>query len=565
MDPAPFIIDGWLVSPSEHTISRDGETLRLEPKVIELLVYFAARQGEVITRDELEDKVWHGALVGYDALTATIGKLRKALKDDTKNPRIIVTVPKRGYQLVATLTTVGSSDNGPSPSTEPSSVTLDNAEQTPAMQSRATMQLRKPLWLPASFAILMIIVGVGLFWGVKDTRGTAPSILVLPIENMQKDKSYDVFLDGVTEDLITDLSRYSNLLVLASNTSFQYKNRNVSTEELQQELDLDYILKGSARRTGDAMRINLQLIDARQGVNLWAERYDRYTEEIFNLQDEIITHVISRLKIDQKNIDGSEPSKRSTNNLQAYELFLEGQRLSRIQSKQSNRQARELYKQAIVKDPEYGRAYGALAYTLALDYRHGWTDTPVENLERALQLAKRGVELNSHIPQTYWSLSYVYMRRKEYNRALDIAKQSIYVSPNYADGYALLGLITNGLGKFDQALEYISKGKRLNPYYSWDYLFNEGFAQYMKGNYKKAIEVLERGEERNENAIPIKLGLAASYVKNNQIDDAQWKVEQIKALNPATTLKHLSNTFIIQTQPFKDRYLDDLRKAGLPE
>ena len=561
MEPTPFFIDGWLVSASEHTISRGEEIQRLEPKVMELLVYFVTRQGEVISRDELEDKVWHGALVGYDALTATIGKLRKALKDDTKNPRIIVTVPKRGYQLVAEITSV---DNATSPATSPSVLDKD-AAQIPGTQHRASFQFRKPLWIPTSLVMLVIILGTGLFLSMKDSRNNTPSILVLPIENMHKDKSYDVFLDGVTEDIITDLSRFSNLLVLASNTSFQYKDRNVTTTELLQELDIDYILKGSARRNKDVMRINLQLIDAKQGINLWAERYDRYTEEIFDLQDEIVTKVISRLNVGPKNKENTGTSKRATNNLQAYELFLEGQRLSRIQTKQTNQQARELYKQAINQDPEYGRAYGALAYTLALDYQHGWTETPVENLEHALQIAKKGVELNSHIPQTYWSLSYVYLRRKEYSTALDAAKKSINISPNYADGYALLGLISNGLGKTDQALEYIRKGKQLNPYYSWDYLFNEGFALYMKGRYKKAIKVLEQGEERNENAIPLKLVLAVCYLKINQLDEAQWKVEEIKTLNPATTIEHLSKTFTIQTQPYKDQYLDDLRKAGLPE
>lgn len=555
MDSRPFNIDGWLVVPSEHTISRDGETLRLEPKVMELLVYFAARQGEVITRQELEDEVWHGALVGYDALTATIGKLRKAVKDNTRNPRIIVTVPKHGYQLVATLTTVGSIENK----------TDSDKTSSPVSPEVGQRIARKYLWLSASISILVALLGGWLFFSKIDSRGTAPSLLVLPIENMDKDKTYDVFLDGVTEDLITDLSRYSNLLVLASNTSFHYKGHNVTNEKLQQELGLDYILKGSARRTNDAMRINLQLIDAKRGVNLWAQRYDRYTEEIFNLQDEIVTAVINRLKIGHINSIDPLSSKRATKNLQAYELFLEGQRVSRIQSRQSNQQARELYKQAIEKDPGYGRAYGALAYTLALDYRHGWTETPIENLDHALHMAKKGVELNPHIPQTYWSLGYVYLRRKEYDKAFHAARQSIRVAPNYADGYALLGLISNGLAHFDDALEYIRKGKQLNPYYSWDYLFNEGFALYAKGNYKKAIVVLEQGQQRNENAIPPKLGLAACYVKNNQLEDAQWVVEQIKMLNPATTITQLSNTFVMQTQPYKDRYLNDLRKAGLPE
>ena len=532
---------------------------------MELLTYFASRQGEVITRDELEEKVWHGALVGYDALTATIAKLRKALNDYTKKPRIIVTVPKRGYQLVADVSYVSQSNIEKVATIHDSPTSTGKIKPYETTEQTIIEGMRKPLWRISSFVFLALLVIAWLMMSTTKQPISPPSILVLPIENMDNDQSYDVFLDGITEDLVTDLSRFSNLTVLASNTTFQYKGRNVSTNELQQSFKLDYILKGSARRSKDTIRVNLQLIDAKQGINLWAERYDRYTEEFFSLQDEIISNLVSHLKIENNKQHGAELLKRATSNLQAYELFLEGQRLSRIQSRESNQQARELYKQAIATDPGYGRAYGALAYTLALDYRHGWTDSPVENLEHALQMAKRGVELNQSIPQTYWSLSYVYLRRKENDKALDVAKQSIAVAPNYADGYALLGLITNGLAKFDQALTYIRKGKKLNPYYSWDYLFNEGFAQYMKGNYQEAIVVLEKGEERNENAIPLKLGLAACYVKTNQLDEAQWKVEQIKMLNPSTSIKHLGNTFVIQVQPYKDDYLNVLRKAGMPE
>lgn len=583
LDPKPFLVDGWLVLPQEHTLSREGKTQRIEPKVMELLVYFARHQGEVISRENLENDVWHGALVGYDATTSTIGKLRKALKDNSKNPRIIVTVPKRGYQFIAKVEAVdptsdinnhginsiiSSTDSKAHDQDFPVSSHSNSLSHSAAASQDRHLQSRKVMGLLGTLTILLcILLALLVIVGTNpdDKPAAPPTLLVLPIENMQNDKSYDVFLDGITEDLITDLSRFSNLRVLASNTSFRIKDLNSSTASLQQALALDYILEGSVRRNNASMRINLQLIDAKRGVNIWAQRYDRNTDEIFTLQDQIIQELIAQLNIYPKSSNSSIIAKRATNNLQAYEFFLEGQRLSRIQSKQSNLQARELYKKAIMTDPEYGRAYGALAYTYALDFGYGWTDTPIENLDHALQMANKGIKLNPNIPQTYWSLGYVLARRKEYNKALEAAMHSIRIAPNYADGYGLLGLISNGLAEFDKALEYIRKGKQLNPYYSWDYLFNEGFALYMKGHYKEAIAIFEKAEQRNEIALPLKLGLAVSYVNNNQLDDAQWKIEQIKQLNSNATIQHLSNAFILQIQPYKDRYLNDLRKAGLPE
>jgi len=152
------------------------------------------------------------------------------------------------------------------------------------------------------------------------------------------------------------------------------------------------------------------------------------------------------------------------------------------------------------------------------------------------------VELNSSIPQTFWSLGYVHLRRKEYEKALKVAEKSIQVSPNYDDGYGLLALISNGLGQAKKALAYATRGIKLNPYYTWDYLFNVGFSHYLLGNYTKTIQFLEKAQARNENALPIKLYLAAAYAHMGRLDDANWMVDQIGMLNSATTIAHVSNT-----------------------
>jgi adenylate cyclase len=549
-----FIVDDWKVSPAEGVLSRGDEIVRLEPKVVEVLAYLASRQGDVVSREELERDVWRGALVGYDAVTATVIKLRKALQDNAKQPRIIVTVPKRGYQLIASVT-------------ELTTDTIDSTstQQSPVTQSTTSLVLSRLLPMAVIGILAMAILLFAFIQIAERSNKTMPSIVILPIENIDTSESYDVFVDGITEDIITDLSRMSNLMVFASATTFKYRNQKITPQELRDELNVDFVLTGNARRNGNDIRINIQLINAENGLSVWAQRYDRKVVEVFAVQDEITASLIEALAIKLSSQEKQHLAKRSTNNLAAYEHFLDGQRISRQQTRQTNAQAREAYRRAIEIDPTYGRAYGALAYTLALDYRHGWTDTPMQNLDRALELVEKGLAFDDSIPQIYWSLGYVYLRRNEYEKAQKAAEDSIRVAPNYADGYGLLALISNGLGQADKALEYATRGMRLNPYYTWDYLFNVGYAHYLLGNYVQAVESLEKAQSRNENAIPIKIMLAVSYVNMNRQDDAEWMVELIQALNPSATVSHQANTMTLSEPKLKKKLLEDLRKAGLPE
>ncbi|WP_455200518.1 tetratricopeptide repeat protein, partial [Kaarinaea lacus] len=505
------------------------------------------------------------ALVGYDAVTATVIKLRKALGDSARQPRIIATIPKKGYQLIAPVTCIDS--NTTIDRTTPS--VTSSLEDTDSGQS-ATLPSdsgkNKYVVIGAVMLALVVVVAwlaVSKFQSQPSSE--LPSLIVLPIENLGASDEHDVFVDGITEDIITDLSRLSSLMVFASNTTFKYKGRQVTAQELRDELNVDFMLKGSARRHDNEIRINIQLVNTETGFNVWAERYDRKVEEVFAVQDEVTGSLVKALAIKLSAEEKSRLAQRTTNNLQAYEYFLEGQRLSRQYDKQANEQAMEAYKQAIKIDPAYGRAYGTLAYSLSQAFRRGWTDTPNETLSRALSLAEQGVQLDSTIPQTYWSLGFVYRARKEFDKAEKAVSEAIRIAPNYADGYGLLALIHNSLGNADKALEYATRGMQLNPYYTWDYLFNVGFAQYLLGNYEQAIEALEKAQERNENAIPIKIFLAASYVQAGRIEDAQWITEQLQIMNPETTITHTDDAIALIHPEFKQLLLDDLRKAGLPE
>jgi len=401
--------------------------------------------------------------------------------------------------------------------------------------------------------------------GTTLQQAVTPSILVLPFVNRSDDHEQDYFVDGISEDIVTDLSRLSNLTVLAWNTSARYKGKTVKPQEVGKELGVGYILDGSVRKSGEQLRITAELLDTSNGKQVWAERYDRKIADVFVLQDDVTKKIVQALAVNLTAVEKGQLGRSPTYNIAAYEAFLRGQQYYVQQTKQGNVQARAAYRRAIELDPTYARAYGGIALTLAWDYLNGWTDTPIETLDRALVLAKQAVTLGNDIPQTYWALGYVYLRRQEYENAERAVAKSISIAPNYADGYGLLALINNNMGRPKEALELINKGMRLNPYYSWDYPFNLGRSYYQLGRYKEAIEALEKAQARNENALPVKLFLAASYVRAGRIADAEWVAVQIQMLSPETTLSHLEKASTISNSESRNAFLGDLRKAGLPD
>jgi adenylate cyclase len=354
-------------------------------------------------------------------------------------------------------------------------------------------------------------------------------------------------------------------LVIASNTSFAFKGKQVSARELAADLNVDFVLEGSIRRHANAVRVNARLVDARSGFQQWAKRYDRQVAEVFAVQDEVTSSIVEALAVKLSRQEAERLARRTTNNLAAYDYFQQGQRLAKVSTPDTNRQAQAAYRQAIESDPSYGRAYGALGYTLAFSYRRGWADDPQQTLERALELARKGVELDNSIPQTYWALGFVHLMRKELKPAEAAATQAVTMAPNYADGYGLLALIKNALGEPESAIALIKKGMQLNPYYTWDYPYNLGRAYYTLGRIDEAIAALEEAKTRNENAVPIKLHLAASYVRANRQDDAEWEVQEIQVLSPTDTISHLKAAHPIRDDALMNAFVDDLRTAGLPE
>ena len=552
-----FFVDDWRVSPSMGVLARGKEIARLEPKAMEVLVYLAAHPNEVVTREQLERDVWQGAVVGYDAVTNTVIKLRKALGDNARRPHFIATIPKLGYQLIAEVTHSG--DDG-----DAGALGYQGVPATP--RRRVSQKIGSIVVAAMAIAALGLLAAGVWLWSAGDVHDAPPtSIVVLPFEFFGDEPDQEYLADGMTEDIVTDLSRLAGMRVIASNTSLALKGRQITPEQVGADLDVQFALKGNIRRLGDHLRANAQLIDTKTGFNVWAQRYDRRATELFAVQDEVTRSIVEALAVKITRGEQDRLARRATDNLKAYDYFQEGQRLVKLSSAETNARAREMYRKAIELDPQYGRAYGALAVTLAFDFRRGWTEAPLETLDRALELATRAVALDDSVPQTHWALGFVHLTRKEFDQAEQAAARATAIAPNYADGYGLLSLIEVFRGDPEKAIKLNDKAIGYNPFYSFEYLVAYGLAYYMQGNYDAAIKFLERGVERNPNAIQIKVPLAASYVRAGRQDDAEWVAEEVQMLSPTTTVSSIEKAIPFARPALKQALMEDLRKAGIPE
>ena len=416
----PFYVGDWLVEPATGRLIHGDEESRLEPRAMDVLICLAGRPAEVISREELESIVWAGMVVGYDSLASAIIKLRKALGDDSRNPSYVETVSKRGYRLIAAVRPATTEPASIAPeSTVPESTVQDSPvsePEIPATRSNSRLVIGV---LAAAVALLLVY---GFMQVTEDPApgqavspspapaATEPSLVVLPFVNSNDDPGQEYFSEGITHDLISDLSQYSGLQVIARRTAYIYKDSRVDIQTIASELGVDYVLDGNIRRDGNRVRMNVQLIDAAAGTNIWAQRFDRETRDIFALQDDIREKIINALSVTLSNEDKRREQARYTASFDAYDLFLQGQaKLVTRASAEDNREAQRLLEQAIALDPNFSRAYAALALSHAEDYRLIWTEDPERTRQQALDLGLQAMDLNPNSYQAAWILGFIYL------------------------------------------------------------------------------------------------------------------------------------------------------------
>jgi adenylate cyclase len=389
-----------------------------------------------------------------------------------------------------------------------------------------------------------------------------PSIAVLPFTNMSGDPEQEYFSDGITEDLITDLSKLSGVFVIARNSVFTYKGKAIKVEQVGRELRVRYVLEGSVRKAGDRVRINAQLVEATTGGHLWAERYDRELKDIFALQDEVTQKIVFALKVTLTPDEQGRFRQAPTDNLDAYDFFLRGQAYFWRFTREANSQARQMFEKAIELDSQYAGAYAILGWTYLIEWLSQWSQDP-QLLARTFALVQRAVVLDDSLPLAHSILGLAYLLQKQHEQALAEGERAITLDPNYAEGYARLGAIFNFTGRPAEAIEMGEKALRLNPHDPFFSYFILGFAYRLLGRYEEAIAAFKRVLSRNPDFPPAHTHLLVAYSELGQEVEARAEAAEILKVSPNFSLEGLQ-----QRLPYKDpaeteRVLAALRKAGL--
>ncbi len=396
---------------------------------------------------------------------------------------------------------------------------------------------------------------IGLSGSVK------PSIAVLPFDNLNKDPKDDYFSEGITNDIIIDLSKFQNLLVIASNSVFGYKGKTVNVEDVSRELGVRYVLEGGVLKRGDRVRINAQLIDGATGQHLWAERYDEATDNIWDIQDEITGRIVRTLAVRITEIEQQRVLAKSTDNLEAYEYTLRGRALLARQSRSENFEARKLFRRAIELDPNYASAYSGLGWTYYDTVQWGWTGSPQEAVQQAHGLAQKALSLEANDVYGRRLLASIYGLRRQHDLALIESERLIAINPNDAGSFAQQGMALTWLGRPDGAILALERALLFDPDMKTDIFWHLGLAYYLKKRYADSAAVLERNIGRKDNPFWDYLLLAAVYAQMDRPEEAARAAEAVRRIDPRYKRLMRFGQF---TNPADIERIDEgLRKAGL--
>jgi adenylate cyclase len=394
----------------------------------------------------------------------------------------------------------------------------------------------------------------------------SPSIAVLPFANMSGDPEQEYFSDGISEDIITDLSKVAGLVVIARNSSFAYKGKSADIRSVGRELGVRSVLEGSIRRAGNRVRITAQLVDAGNGAHVWAERYDRDLNDIFEVQDEVTRRIVDALKIKLTPAEAATIAGTPTNSVEAHDLVLRGREFlaDNDKTREGFEQALKHFTRAAELDPNYAQAYANLAWAYQYDYQNRWSDDPDNALTRARQNAELAISKDPKEPFAYAIAALVAMWQRDPDRATAEAGIALSLNPNLALGYATLGGVHLYAGRPLEAVPAIERAARLDPAHNSQFLHFLGMAHLLAGHYETAAALLKQRVILAPQTDFSRAVLASALGYLGEIDEAHRVWGELKDINPNYSFSgHFSR------QPFKNesdiaRIADGLTKAGLP-
>jgi adenylate cyclase len=427
-------------------------------------------------------------------------------------------------------------------------------------------------------AALLVVAGFGIWQKISAPREEPasvelmafplpdkPSIAVLPFNNMSSDAEQEYFADGMTEDLITDISKISGLKVIARHSTFPYKGQNPDLIDVGMALGATHIIDGSVRKSGSTLRITIQLIDASDGKHVWAERYDRELRDVFSIQDEIIGEIITALSLKLTPEEEKRVARHNTLNLDAYDLFMRGRQQESFFTRESFIEAKRYYEQVVALDPNYAEAWARLAQIHTLNGQLGWDEDVKAADQRALHFVEKAIAIDPDNPFSRFSYARILARDSlgRHDQALEEARKAVVLDPNFADAYAYIGQLHVFLGHAEQAIEPITIAMHINPGFPFWYDITLGQAYFYLRDFETSVEYMEKGLERNPNISFMRAIYAAALAMNGQEDDAEWELEELHTQGLNKALDQFLTEVNLQDPGYKALLKEGLEKAGM--
>jgi len=562
--------DRYVLDLDRGCLLLDDSEIALRPKTFATLHYLVENCGRLVSKDELFAAVWPGVTVTDDALVQSIGELRRALEDD--GARLIKTIPRRGYRLegdVSAVTPIA----GPSADAEPASASLRDVAHLPERPART----RTGLLISAT---LVVLLAAGVLWGGigiernspsvqksaepptarSQEAGAKPAIAIIPFVNQSDDPAREYFADGLTQDIINALGRFSALTVMSWNAVFPYKGKPASPGEIASNLAVRYQVEGSVRRTGDRVRVIAQLVDT-DGRVLWSDRFDEAIADLFALQDKITTQIAGALAVRVAQIEQQRVFAKPTESLEAYDYVLRARPALQRPTRANNVEARAHLSRAIQLDPNYAAAYAALAETYFIAVSMGWAESPTAFLSRAEEMASKALSLNDAEVRARIILGRIHIFYHRYEQATTEIDRAIAANPSDALGLAGLGNILMWSGQTDAAIETLELARRIDPELNVMDRFALSLAYYLARRYDAAIDHAELDLRKAAGANSSRVLLAAAYAQQNRAGDAARVVAVMRRVDP-TFDPHVFGTKLLNAADL-EHLRDGFRKAGI--
>ena len=516
-----FLFNQITLDPDRYRLIRAGQQIPVEPQVFDLLVYLVKNRNRVVTRDELLENLWKGKVVSDSALGASLKDARKAVGDNGSRQQIIRTIHGRGYRFIAAVSESTAND-----------YVFDNRSE-----------LNELLSLPDK-----------------------PSVAVLPFTNMSGDPEQEYFADGMTDEIITGLSRVPGLFVIANNSTMTYKGRAVDVKDVAREQGVRHVLEGGIRKSGGNIRITAQLIDGISGLHLWAERYDRKLDDIFAVQDDISHRVVVELQVKLVTGERSRPWATGTQNVKAWELVSHAKSRAEKHIREEAQVARPMVLEAIELDPDYSAAWSMLGWISWEEAAWDWVDDPDQSIQIARDAVSRSLACKIPYPASYSLMGYVNHYLGEVEAAIESARKAVDMAPGDSGVLALLGNLLVETGRFAEGIQSLNRAIRLCPFPPSWYLTSLGLGFHLDGDNEAAVPILKRAATQEPDSLYSWIYLVSALLESGATGEAQEIAKKVRKIDSNLSSSGFVSKWLgALNYPVQERIRINLIKAGIAD